>query len=58
MNIHKFLTATTVACPQARTSFPSTAGPLMRSVGRRVAGTGTADFGVSWRRSPFEGGRG
>lgn len=62
MNIHKFLTATTVACPQARTSIPSTAGPLTRLLGRRVAGSGTAagtaGFGVSWRRPPFDGGRG
>ncbi len=62
MIIHKFLTATTVACPQARTSIPSTAGPLMRSLGRRVAGSGAADgtagFAGSWRRPPFDGGRG
>ena len=59
MIIHTFLTAASAACPQARTSVPSTA-PLMRTLGRRVAGSGmaagTAGFGITWR--PFDGGRG
>ncbi|MET4060487.1 hypothetical protein ABIB35_002035 [Arthrobacter sp. UYP6] len=64
MIIHKFLTATTAACPQARTSTPSTAGPDLRPFGRRVAGaaggglTGLAAYGVSWHGSLILGGRG
>ena len=64
MIIHKFLTATTAACPQARTSTPSTAGSDLRPFGRRVAGTaggglaGLAVHGVSWQGSLVLGGRG
>lgn len=64
MSIHKFLTATTVACTQAGTSTPSTAGPFLRPFGLRVAGTGgggqggTAVHGVSRHGSLIAGGRG
>ncbi|MCC9197346.1 hypothetical protein QNO08_17045 [Arthrobacter sp. zg-Y820] len=60
MTIHVFLTATTDACPQARTSTPSTAWPALRPTGRRMAG-GTGRQGGTGRRSryPFGlGGRG
>lgn len=60
MIIHKFLTATVVACPQARTSIPSTEGPFARPFGMRVAGaadglTGASGYGSSSRRTGTPG---